>query len=296
MGMKMSEYVLKLYKYINEPYFKNNPTYIDMWRTVYEKEKDPNILLLLFNADISTFYHWIYIEFSRKFLEIKRYDLAKYVLEYSLENNAYDRKILENEIKELPVYQGKSSSDLHKYFQRNTVKCLGMIFYIKDKYVTMTIIQSDDKHSEINHIQEDKENTNNIEIQNEDKSKLIENFNCLSADFSIGGNIKFEDFTLVINEIKNDSVYKTVKVKTDETAQIYIVFKTPKSIILCLKKHASDFSFVWNNEEHFCFNYIPIISMSSIIQENAFKNGLYKYFYANKMWNLIKDLGILVII
>lgn len=288
--MKMSEYVLKLYKYINEPYFKNNPTYIDMWRTVYEKEKDPNILLLLFNADISTFYHWIYVEFSRKFLEIKRYDLAKYVLEYALENKVYDKKILLKELKELPVYQGKYSSDLHKYFQRNTVKCLGKVFDIKEKYVTMTNIHSGNKHSEITHIKEDKENKSNIETQKEDISKNLENVNCLCADFSVGGNIKFADFALVINEIINDSVYKTIKVKTDETAQIYIVFKAPKSMLLCLQNHASDFGFVWNNEDYFCFNYIPIASMSSILQDITFKNGLYKYFYANKIWNFLMNL------
>ena len=45
-------YEQQLLQYIDIPYFRNNPTYIERWRKYYDKYKDPQILLLMHHKQI----------------------------------------------------------------------------------------------------------------------------------------------------------------------------------------------------------------------------------------------------
>ncbi|CAD25211.1 hypothetical protein [Encephalitozoon cuniculi GB-M1] len=88
-----------LLRYIDIPYFRNNPSYISLWQRYYYKTKDPGVLFLMRHKKISRYYHWIYVEFSRFFMKSGHCGMSKAALGMGMACGAYDRKILEDELK-----------------------------------------------------------------------------------------------------------------------------------------------------------------------------------------------------
>ena len=119
----------QLLTYIDIPYFKNNPTYIDLWRRYYEIHHDPQILLLMFYKSISTHYHWIYIELSKHFVKINKAEIAYFILSEAIKNNVYDVQRLENALSRLPPFKRKySRGDMMCILNQRNINAFGRVW------------------------------------------------------------------------------------------------------------------------------------------------------------------------
>lgn len=118
-----------LLKYIDIPYFKNNPSYIDRWRQYYKKHKDPQILLLMYYKRISTLFHWIYIELSRHFMKMDLPELSSFILTEAIKSNVYDSERLKEEMKSIPNFIEKyNKGDLLSILNHKNIHALGRIW------------------------------------------------------------------------------------------------------------------------------------------------------------------------
>ncbi|ELA42441.1 uncharacterized protein VICG_00540 [Vittaforma corneae ATCC 50505] len=115
-----------LLAYIDIPYFRNNPTYIERWRTYYQRYKDPQILLLMYHKQISTFYHWIYLELSQHFLKKSQPQIAHFILHEALKNNVYDATRIKEAIEKIPPFEKKySKGDMLGLLNTRNIQALG---------------------------------------------------------------------------------------------------------------------------------------------------------------------------
>lgn len=119
-----------LLKYIDVPYFRNNPSYIERWRRYYLKQnKDPQILLLMHHKQISTYFHWLYLELSSYFLKIGKPELASFVLNEALRINAYDELRIKKALSKIPNFEKQySRGDLLAVLNQRNVKALGTVW------------------------------------------------------------------------------------------------------------------------------------------------------------------------
>lgn len=284
--ISMEEYVNELIKYMDQPYFKNNPTYIDMWRKFYSKEKDANILLLLFNEEISTFYHWIYIEFSKKFVDMKRYDLAKFILNYALEKKVYDEEVIRKELKSIPEYNGKTKN-LLEYFKRSTVKCMGRIFNIKDKSIQK--IQKGSSKTSLD-VKENNENEcKNSRIDKATEKLKTKEIECLKAEFYLGGSILFDGFHFIINDEINANTFKTIRVAENDSAQPFLVVRKTLEINEGMFNNM-EVSFQWENETYFCLKYDVLCTFNKIFKSEEFHAKAFKFYYIAQIYDFVMKL------
>ncbi|KAG5859833.1 putative Mad3/BUB1 domain-containing protein [Encephalitozoon hellem] len=89
--------------HIDIPYFRNNPSYISLWQKYYYKNNNPHVLFLMKYKKISQYYHWIYVELSRFFMRNNHYGACKAILNMGIACNAYDRRVLEDELRKIPT-------------------------------------------------------------------------------------------------------------------------------------------------------------------------------------------------
>ncbi|KAM0687936.1 hypothetical protein COBT_000814 [Conglomerata obtusa] len=87
------------------PYFKNQQSYIQAWQAIYDKNKDPNILLLLHHHNISEHYHFIYIELSKHFEKIN-VEVSKYILKIAIKKNVFDDSVIRSEYERIKDFVG----------------------------------------------------------------------------------------------------------------------------------------------------------------------------------------------
>ncbi|ADM11309.1 uncharacterized protein Eint_040180 [Encephalitozoon intestinalis ATCC 50506] len=92
-----------LLSHIDIPYFRNNPSYISLWQRYYYKTKEPGVLFLMKYKKVSQYYHWIYVELSRLFMKNGHYGISRAILDMGIACNAYDKKVLKDEIEKIPL-------------------------------------------------------------------------------------------------------------------------------------------------------------------------------------------------
>lgn len=119
----------QLLEYIDIPYFQNNPSYIEKWRNYYQKNPDMHILLLMYHKKISTLYHWIYIEFSKHFVKMGKYEIAHYILSEAIHNKVYQKERLQEALASIPDFQKQYlKGDLACILNQKNIKALGKIW------------------------------------------------------------------------------------------------------------------------------------------------------------------------
>lgn len=119
----------RLITYIDVPYFRNNPAYIEMWRKHYEERRDPQILLLMYHKQISTHYHWIYIELARHFARLGKAEISHYILAEALRNKVYDAQRLRDAMARLPAFQKKyARGDVLCILNQRNINALGRLW------------------------------------------------------------------------------------------------------------------------------------------------------------------------
>lgn len=130
-------------QYIDIPYFRNNPTYIEWWRAYYQKYKDPQILLLMYHKQISTYYHWLHIELSEHFLRKKKPQIAHFILSEALKNNVYDPVKINEAMERIPSFEKKyTRGDMTSILNWKNINALGRVwnvskeesFYQREQY------------------------------------------------------------------------------------------------------------------------------------------------------------------
>lgn len=115
-----------LLAYIDIPYFRNNPTYIERWRTYYRRYREPQILLLMYHKQISTFYHWIYLELAQHFLRKSQPQIAHFVLNEALKNNVYDAARIKEAMEKIPPFEKRySKGDMLGLLNVKNIQALG---------------------------------------------------------------------------------------------------------------------------------------------------------------------------
>lgn len=102
-GIGEDELESALLNFIDILYFRNNPSYISLWQKYYYKTNDPGVLFLMKYKKISQYYHWIYVELSRFFMRNDHYGVCKAVLNAGIACNAYERRVLEDELRRIPM-------------------------------------------------------------------------------------------------------------------------------------------------------------------------------------------------
>jgi len=114
---------------IDIPFFRNNPEYLDQWAAYFKKSEDPRILLLMYYKEIGTFYHWLYVEFSRHFVKIRKAEIAHFILTEAISNGVYDRNVLQAELDGLPAFKKVyKRADLACILKQNNIKALGRVW------------------------------------------------------------------------------------------------------------------------------------------------------------------------
>jgi len=115
-----------LLAYIDIPYFRNNPAYIERWRTYFQAYKDPHILLLMYHKHISTLYHWIYLELSEHFLRKNEPQIAHFVLSEAVKANVYDSTRIAKALERIPPFEKKySKGDMLGLLNMKNIQALG---------------------------------------------------------------------------------------------------------------------------------------------------------------------------
>ncbi|KAI5170005.1 hypothetical protein PAEPH01_1166 [Pancytospora epiphaga] len=126
---KENGYENQLLTYIDVPYFRNNPSYIELWRRYYNSNPNPHILLLMYHKSISTFYHWIYIELAEHFLRIKEPELAHFILCEALRNGVYNPTCLEKALSRIPIFKKKyTRGDMLCILDQKNILALGTVW------------------------------------------------------------------------------------------------------------------------------------------------------------------------
>ncbi|KAI5180984.1 hypothetical protein NEOKW01_1225 [Nematocida sp. AWRm80] len=67
-------------KYINIPYFNNNPWYLSLWRRYYSQNKDPAVLFLMRIKGIGILSSWIYTELHKYYKEVNQCEICAYTI------------------------------------------------------------------------------------------------------------------------------------------------------------------------------------------------------------------------
>lgn len=118
-----------LLKYIDIPYFRNNPAYIDRWRKYYQRYRDPQILLLMYHKQVSTYFHWIYLELSAHFLRIQQPEMAHFILNEAQRAKVYDEARVRRALAEIPKFERKCSrGDLLALLNQRNINALGRLW------------------------------------------------------------------------------------------------------------------------------------------------------------------------
>lgn len=119
----------KLLSCIDIPYFRNNPAYIDLWRSYYKQFRDPQVLFLMYHKQISTYFHWIHIELSQYFLRKKQPQIAYFVLEEAIKNKVFDQERIKEALTQIPHFEKKySKGDMLAVLNLKNIKCFGRIW------------------------------------------------------------------------------------------------------------------------------------------------------------------------
>lgn len=115
-----------LLDFIDIPYFRNNPAYIDKWRTYYYKYKDPQILFLMYHKQISTYFHWIYIELASVFLKINKPEISHFILTEALRLKVYDENKIKDFLNKIPNFEKKyTKGELLAVLNQKNINALG---------------------------------------------------------------------------------------------------------------------------------------------------------------------------
>ncbi|KAM0681256.1 hypothetical protein GINT2_000454 [Glugoides intestinalis] len=123
---KQEEFLLS---YIDIPYFRNNPTYIERWRAYYQQCKDPQVLMLMLYKKISTYYHWIYLELSNHFMNKQQFQIAHFVLQEALQANVYDKNKIKEALEKIPSFEKKySKGDMLALLNMKNINALGKVW------------------------------------------------------------------------------------------------------------------------------------------------------------------------
>lgn len=123
---KLEEFLLT---YIDIPYFRNNPTYIERWRAYYQRYKDPQVLMLMFYKKISTYYHWIHLELSNHFLNKQQLQIAHFVLEEALKADVYDKNKIKEALEKIPSFEKKyTKGDMLALLNIKNINALGKVW------------------------------------------------------------------------------------------------------------------------------------------------------------------------
>lgn len=195
-----------LLNYIDIPYFRNNPTYIDRWRTYFQRYKDPQILLLMYHKQISTFYHWIYLELSQHFLSKKQPQIAYFVLNEALKNNVYDSERIKEALNKIPPFEKKySKGDMLALLNMKNIQALGKTWNVADEvYFYLKNPPKDAVNHEIEQIKRFERNyqkiKNELIISNSDE--IVNNIdNNINEE-----NTKDYQNDVILNSFNNDTI------------------------------------------------------------------------------------------
>lgn len=311
IALSLDAFELELIKYMDIPYFKNNPSNIERWRTYYEKTNDPNVLLLLINTDISCNYHWIYIQLSKVFIEMGKREYATKILNHALQTDVYNREEILKYIGKhnLEIYK-KSGADLLRDFRRSVIKCMGRIFYLEEKriernpnvirktnMINNTSENVNNKMEKLRNEQEPKENE--IKITKELERVKFTLSECLSFSDE---SLEFSDYKLIISKEISPTTFSSTKISTDDepttirvskigdgisqNIQISIIENRGKSP---LWKNILNM-FTWENSGYISLIYNPLCDFKSIYSSVDFKERPYKIFYLIQVLEYIRIL------
>lgn len=119
----------RLTEFIDIPYFRNNPSYIELWRKYYSDSRDPKILLLMYHKKIGTYYHWLYIELAKHFIRIGRAEIAHFVLTEAVRENVYSQERLREALAKVPPFTKQYfKSDMRSLLDQKNIHALGRIW------------------------------------------------------------------------------------------------------------------------------------------------------------------------
>jgi hypothetical protein len=128
-GVRDEELEETLLRYIDMPYFRNNPSYIALWQRYYMRRPDPCVLFLMRHKKISQYYHWLYIELSSFFSLRRHHGISRVVLEAGIEANAYDPEVLREELGKIPADDRTySEHEINVLLNPKNFGCLGKVW------------------------------------------------------------------------------------------------------------------------------------------------------------------------
>lgn len=97
-------------KYINVPYFKNNPWYLELWEREYLRTKDPVLLFLMLLKDVGTLHSWLYLQLHAYYKD-KCSICSSTIIRLALRNNTYPKDRVE--AIRLPTSQAEVEVEAH---------------------------------------------------------------------------------------------------------------------------------------------------------------------------------------
>ncbi|KAL6122715.1 hypothetical protein NUSPORA_00244 [Nucleospora cyclopteri] len=281
----ISQYIEYLLKYMNIPYFKNNPTYIEHWRKFYEHTKDPNVLLLLFNKRISTCYHWIYVEFSKIFIEMGKPEVANFIIKLGIQSDVFDQAELKKQLLRIPEFKTtQSDKQIYQLFKKKKITCMGRIFDIKNS--TITKIEKDKEVGK-----ENIENQNKSRFGKTEKKVDISTKEAHVKIFSLemGEYLVLDKISLFLKSPLSADSYQCINLvqNAEETVQSFC-------LINCNKRDLQNieyliFYFHYQDKTFAVFHYNFLCFFTNILKRDDYKTNLCKYFYLEKIIKIAEN-------
>ncbi|KAM0671925.1 hypothetical protein CWI42_040680 [Ordospora colligata] len=271
-----------LQRYIDCPYFKNNPLYISLWKRYYSICKSPAVLFLMKHKKISQYYHWIYLELSRYFESIGRSWMCRHVIEIGVNCNAYDADVLRMEMDSLPEDDSKhSENDISALMNPKGFFVFGKAWNAYEEklsYNRILFVRGDEEMSfeefralscicDRENVQIESENEwvyfgyscNEEETKDEEAApNIIMNMERADAkmNLQVGNKLIAEDCAYYIKSMINNYAYEVVCIYEDTTH----ILQMNKTTLVLKKMFGSEASII----SEIAPEYIPVFSIKNI--------------------------------
>ncbi len=261
------EYEKYLLDHIDIPYFKNNPGYLEKWRSYYKSTKDPNVLSLMFFKKIGTLHHWIYVEFAEIFLKSNHPELANFIITLALDHRVYDKKVLDDQLKKIPSFKSQySDQELYALINRKNIKCMGMVWNAEEDNSSSVYNTSSTYPSSTT--------INDKDLVSIEHTKSV---------IEIGDKIKIGSFYFEVTEIQNQKYFSN-RISEGNENQQFCIQKIPLPQMTIFTAVMPCSAFLKFNESLFSIHRVESkIFLTEIFTNLDFKSSEYKFFYLQKI-------------